>query len=184
MIWNEVIKGKYIDLRAVTVDDAKFIIDLRNDELKNQYIHTTSDDVDLQKEWIRRQICREGDYYFVICGKDGSNIGLASVYNLDLEKREAEFGRWISWGNALQNSESVILAFDFAFKQLGVDSIYVRVMKENRKVINFWKHFGGKHIGEVFEMDLWLDKTIVTKEEYFSTLRQKTTKLLRYQPEE
>ena len=34
MIWNEVIKGKYIDLRAVTKDDAKFIIDLRNDELK------------------------------------------------------------------------------------------------------------------------------------------------------
>ena len=77
MIWNEVIKGKYIDLRAVTVDDAKFIIDLRNDELKNQYIHTTSDDVDLQKEWIRRQICREGDYYFVICGKDGFHLSLS-----------------------------------------------------------------------------------------------------------
>lgn len=180
MVVSNPLRGKYINLRSVIEDDAQFIVDIRNDDTKNKYVHAVSNDVNLQIEWIREQIKRPGDYYFVIENKNGEPIGLASIYDVGVYDCAAEFGRWISWGNAAENLESVILSFDFAFEQLKVDYVYMRTMVDNNKVKNFWKRFGATQHGEIFEMDLWLDKTTVSKKDYDGAIREKNIKLLKY----
>lgn len=179
MYFNEIIKGKYIDMRCVTTDDAQFIVNLRNDDFLNKYVHTVSKDVELQAEWIRKQIARDNDYYFIYSDKNGKPVGLCSVYDIDSNSQTASFGRWISWGNAAENVESVILSFDFAFKN-NIRTLYLDMVSGNTKIIKFWKRFGAQYDKELFIDDMHLSRYIVTDEMYNSDLRRKNTTLLKY----
>ncbi len=180
MVWQGTVKGKYISIKSVSYEDAPFIVDIRNNEEKNKFLHAVSKDIDAQKEWIRKQIDRKGDYYFIIFDENGQRVALASIYDIDEVTGEAEFGRWVSNGNAFQNIETIILIYDLAFEELGVKTIYTRTKVENTQVVNLWKRFGGNRIGEVFENELWVDKNIITKEDYQEKLRKKNARLLRY----
>ena len=173
------LSGKYIYLRSVAIEDAEFICDIRGNAELCKYVHAVAPDVEKQRKWIAEQIDRAGDYYFVMCTHDGTRIGLASIYGIDAEERCAEFGRWVSVGNAIQNVESVILSFDFAFENLGLDYVYMRTMMDNVKVRNFWNSFGAESLGEVHEMGLRLDKEIVTSKAYYGKLRDRGRRLLR-----
>ena len=176
---SEKVDGKYISIRAVEKNDADFIIKIRNDETKNQFLHKTSTDIDAQYEWIEKQRQRDGDYYFIISSQDGSPVGLASLYDYEKETGKIQFGRWISWGDALQNVETVILLFDLAFSKLGVSEIYMMVEEENKQVRNFWKRFGGQHYGLVNEGESLQDKTVITSDDY-ADIRKKNIKYIRY----
>lgn len=178
MLYEGQLIGKYVSLRPVTIEDASFIIKIRNDETKNSYIHKTSTNLKNQIEWIQSQIIRFGDYYFIINNKINNPIGLASVYNMC--EHSIEFGRWISWGNPYENLETVLLLFDFAFNSLFIDCVYTRTMIENRRVISFWKTFGAKIEGEIEEDNLLLEKSIVLKDDYFTKIRPRVLKILRF----
>lgn len=171
--------GKYVYLRSVTVDDAEFVCDIRSDAELCKYLHAVSPDVSAQREWIENQIARENDYYFIICDQSDVPVGLASIYDVDTQKKCAEFGRWVSRGNALQNVESVVLSFDFAFETFDLDFVYMRTMMANTAVRTFWTRFGAKSLGEVHEMGLNLDKEIVTAEDYYGGLRERSMRLIR-----
>ena len=96
MFYDGSIKGKVASLSSVTEDDAEFILKLRCDPMNSKYLHKTDCDVDLQQHWIREQLERKGDYYFIVsCNKDGRKVGLISLYNIDENKKTGEFGRWI-----------------------------------------------------------------------------------------
>lgn len=179
MALTETLNGKYIYMRSVTVDDAAFICDIRNDKELSKFVHAVSPDVEAQKDWIRAQLKRANDYYFAVCAVGDTPVGLASVYDVDPAAGRAEFGRWVSRGNALQNVETVVLSFDFAFETLGVQEVYMRTMMANNTVRNFWEHFGAISYGEVHEMGLSLDKQVVTAEAYYGGLRDKSLRLLR-----
>ena len=168
VIYDKVINGQIIDLRSVKVDDADFVFNIRMDNSKNKYIHKVSNDVGLQKKWISNQIQRDGDYYFIALSKQGEPLGLASVYDIDYEKKEAEFGRWVSYGNPYQNVEMVMLLFDLAFNELGIDKLFMRMDLENTKVINFWKTFRCSHTGIVKRVDMELDEWYINKDTYLS----------------
>lgn len=171
-----------IDMRHVDMRDADFIVKIRNDETKKKYVHAVPNDIDLQKEWIKKQHNSSGDYYFVVFDKQGHRIGLTSIYNVDVIAKVAEFGRWVSWGNAAQNVESVLLTFDFAFQSFDIDTIYMRTMLDNKKVRSFWKRFGAISNGKYFdnEYELWIDKSIITKINYFTVIRQKNIDIIDY----
>ena len=178
MYLKNIIKGKAVSLKSVDLDDAEFIVKIRNDNSKNMYLHAVPNDIKLQEKWIENQKNRLGDYYFVIYDNNLKKCGLASIYDINETDHMAEFGRWISWGNSVQNIESVILAFDFAFNNFNINTIYMRTMYDNKAVRSFWKRFGAESLGKVYEMDLWIEKTIVTREHYYNELRDKNLQLV------
>ena len=61
-----VLKGMFVGLRSVTENDAEFILKIRTDEKLAKFLNKTSPDIEMQKTWIRGQIARDGDYYFII----------------------------------------------------------------------------------------------------------------------
>lgn len=178
MYFNKSIEGKYISMRCVREEDAAFIVRLRNDENKNQYVNPVSEDISLQVQWIRKQISRDNDYYFIFSDKSSSSLGLCSVYDINPDDHTAAFGRWISWGNALQNVESAVLSFDFAFEN-GIQKLFLDIVRENKKVINFWKRFGAAFDKEFSANGFTLCRYIITYDEYYSGLRDKNISLLR-----
>lgn len=142
-----VLKGMFVGLRSVTENDAEFILKIRTDEKLAKFLNKTSPDIEMQKTWIRGQIARDGDYYFIIEDlKSGNPLGCISIY--DIVEKSGEFGRWISIGNSLQNIESCILLYDFAFEK-GLDFVDSFTDMKNSNIVNFHKSFGAVFVKEL-----------------------------------
>ena len=78
--------NKYgIDVRFVEESDAEFILSLRTDPKLSRYLHATDNDVEKQRQWIRKYKEREAhgkEYYFMYI----KNENLA--YRRDLERNQ------------------------------------------------------------------------------------------------
>jgi Acetyltransferases, including N-acetylases of ribosomal proteins len=147
------IEGKYIYLESVSENDAQFILDIRSNPQNSKFIHKTDPSISKQRLWIRQQIDRKNDYYFIINTHAGNKIGTTSLYNIDDVKKEAEFGRWICNGSALHSLESAILIYDFAFYNLNLDKVYTMTVSQNKQVVSFHRRFGSQPVGEIRATD-------------------------------
>ena len=178
MIFGKQIIGKYICLRDVSLDDAAFTAKLRADEKLIKYIHRVDTSIEGQKKYIQFQHNKENDYYFIICSHNNEPLGTIALYNID--DKNGELGRWVSYGNAFQNLESVILIHDIAFNEFKLKSVFTCTMITNDRVINFWKNFGSDEKYVEKNSDFIASKNIVTKLTYENEIRPKMLKLLRY----
>ncbi len=177
MIYEKEIAGKFVTLRAVKESDAKFIIELRNEPQNNRFIHQTSTDIDNQIKWIFNQNTKPGDYYFLVSNSKGP-VGCISLYNINTEEKTAELGRWVSDGNAFENLESALILHDFGFDLLELKTIYTCTVKDNAKVVNFWKRFGGRFDGYIEDDSFIMHKNVVEINEFKNNIKPKLSKLL------
>lgn len=129
-------------LRPVKITDADFIIDVRlEDAERNQFIHTISRDIELQKKWIKKYFETPDDYYFVIENRiTGRSEGLISFYNV--EDGKAEWGRWVIKKGSLAAVESVYLIYRIAFEQIGLKELYCCTIADNLSVVSFHESIG------------------------------------------
>ncbi len=149
MVYNDIIKGYFISLRSVEENDAEKILKWRTDENISKYLHKTDNDIKKQREWIKEQRAREGDYYFMIINsKTNEAVGTIGLYNIDREKNEGEFGRWICF-SPLYSLDSAILIYEFGFEILNLQRIITRTVNNNLPVINFHKRFGANFVRNV-----------------------------------
>ncbi len=144
MIYAKEIKGKYLKLRSVEIEDSGFILSLRINSELNAYLNKVDNDIEKQRKWILEQHQREGDYYFLMMDHADKPLGTISLYKII--DGQGEFGRWVSIGNSVQNVESVILIHDFGFYEIGLNRIYSKTVSDNRRVNKFHNRFGAKDI--------------------------------------
>jgi len=113
-----------LQARLVEENDAEFIVSLRTDPRLSKHIHTTSKDVEQQKQWIRDYKLREEqglDYYFLF-SIDGKPQGLARIYNITEDTFTQ--GSWIFSPEALLGASvlgniiSSEIGFDFLEKRI------------------------------------------------------------------
>ena len=127
-------------LRPVTIDDAEFIVKLRNQNHAKGFIHDTSSNVEKQKEWLRCYFERENEYYWIVTTLDGVPYGTISLYNYDEQKNQIESGRWVRLPGFENNMISGHVQMrDFVFTILGLDRIVCDVVSSNAKVLKFHK---------------------------------------------
>lgn len=140
MYYSETIEGKYVDLKCVTVSDAKFTRDIRRDPAFSDCFPKLENTEEEQKEWIKYQQQKEGDYFFVVWDKNGKAIGTIGIY--DIHNDVCESGRLAVRGNAFQSIEAQLLAFKFAFEILNLQVVVGYIFAENSRAIRFNKQFG------------------------------------------
>ncbi len=141
MMHDIVVEGDAFRLRPVKLEDAQFIVDLRNDPRLSRFINRGAGDVVQQRAWLEGYFQRGGDYYFVVeRRKDRTAEGLISIY--DLENSVAEWGRWVLKPNSLAAPESAYLIYRAAFDQLQVSELYCRTLSENKAVVSFHDRCG------------------------------------------
>lgn len=144
MAVTEPIKGRYVDLKSCTEEDAEFTRAIRKDPEFVKFLPAIDNTVEHQKAWIRSQREKEGDYFFVVWDKEGNRIGTISIY--DVNGDHAESGRLaIKGNNAFQGIEAQILSFRFAFGVLGLECIDGFIFADNERAIRFNKQFAGRH---------------------------------------
>lgn len=142
MVYDKVLEGKYVDLKACTEDDAEFTLSLRKDPKLGKYFPKVDHSVEDQKAWIRSQRKQEGDYFFVVWNKAGERIGTIAVYNI--ENGEGEGGRIIIKSkDAFDVFEAQMLLNRFAFDTLGLKVMKGFVFANNKRALRYNKQVCG-----------------------------------------
>lgn len=149
--------NKYgLHVRFVKESDAEFILRLRTNEKLSRYIHSTDNNIDRQKEWLRNYKIREAnaeDYYFIF-HKDGIPVGLNRIYGI--HDNVFTTGSWVFEENVpfqCAVAASIItreLAFEYMELELedGYDGVHV----DNKKVIKFNKMIGLKETARIKDL--------------------------------
>ena len=146
--------SKTICLRFVEPDDAEFILGLRLDVRYNQYLSTTINDVNAQRNWIKEYKSREREgkeYYFIIERKvDEIPIGTVRLYDFIEQANSFCWGSWILNEDKTRFAaiESAMLVYRFAFEEVQFSRSHFDVRKENKSVLSFHRKMGAKEMGE------------------------------------
>lgn len=163
-IIQEALVGKYVTLREVRVDDADFILRLRCDEKKNQFLHKTEYDLPKQEAYIKHYFEISDEWYFIAEDKAGIPIGTYRIY--DIQGDSFCIGSWlmVDGVTAEQSFETDYLVRMYGFNILGFNKIHFDVRKGNKKVWRYHMSLGAIKTGET-ELDfLWELK----KEDYIN----------------
>jgi len=149
MVYDKVIEGIGVNLRAVEESDAEFIMELRRSREKTRFVHAITGTVEDQRQWIRNQRARENDYYFIAERKNGEPFGAAGYYGL--EGPNGELGRMVMDGEYVENCEAIFLLRQFAFDIMKAEYARCTVHPENKPVIAQQKRFGCVQVGTIYD---------------------------------
>ena len=128
-------EGFGVRLRPVRLDDAAFIVWLRNLEHVKGKVGDSATGVAGQEAWLKVYFDRGGDYYFIIETPGGIPAGAYGIYNIRGDSGES--GRWVIRPGVPAALPSSILACDLAFKTLGLKKLRAGTITTNRAVLSF-----------------------------------------------
>jgi RimJ/RimL family protein N-acetyltransferase len=156
------IQGKNINLRLAEVKDAEFILKLRMQTHKTQFLNQVENNLEKQQDWLKsyKQKERAGlEYYFIIESKHAEQLGLVRVY--DLLSDSYCWGSWLIKDDAPITTaiESALLVYEFGFGELSYKKSHFDVRKGNERVIAFHKRLGATAIGED-ELNLYFNYSL------------------------
>lgn len=147
MIYDKEIKGHFVTFRSITLDDAEFSYNLRNDPRFVSIMGQPASSIEEQKKFIEWQIQQPGDYYFVVLNRKGERIGLIGVYNINYGIGET--GREIIDGSPYETMEAEILLCDFCIDILHLKTKVGIIYKHNKKQIALQKKLGLEPCAEI-----------------------------------
>lgn len=164
MIFQKPIIGQIVSLRSVNIMDSDFIVKIRTDQKSVNYIHRTSNDNLNQIKYIKNQIYKENDYYFIIESiKEKKSLGTIGLYNIDKEM-VGEMGRWICLKCGIGSLEALFLLYQFAFKEMSLKKVLIKTLESNHKALDFHDRYGSNR-NNISEFDLELNQNLIIHEE-------------------
>ena len=164
MVYEGVIKGRFVELKSITLDDVQFSFDIRSAPENRETVGVVAKSLEDQRKFIEWQIKEPNDYYFVVYNRKGEKIGLIGIY--DIHGDTAEIGREVSYGNCVEVIESEILVEDFAMDVLNLKKLCSVIYANNIKHLNNQKHSGAKPIKKVIRsgVESYYFETILSKD--------------------
>lgn len=156
------LEGPACRLRPVVRTDAGFILQLRSDSERTQFLHPVSGRLEDQEAWLEAYETRPGDWYWIVERRsNGAPEGTLGLYDFKPAPSEAEWGRWILRAGSPFALESAWLLYRLAFEEFGLAAVYCRTLALNAQVLSFHDSCGldragliprAFHIGEA-----WVD---------------------------
>lgn len=140
MVYEKVISGKLVDLKAAEIDDAPFTLSIRQDPVITKHLPRLDITLDQQRQWIKEQREKENGYFFVVWDKQGNRLGTMGIY--DIAGKVGEGGRLALYGDPFQKIEAGLLMSEFEFEVLCLEHIIGWVEADNAPAIRWNKWFG------------------------------------------
>jgi RimJ/RimL family protein N-acetyltransferase len=133
-------------IRPARLEDAAFLVRLRNSPHALGKLGETSQDVSVQEVWLKKYFQRENDYYFIVERiRDDRSVGACSFYNI--QDGVAEWGRWVIEPRVPAASISMWLSFHAAFDLLGLKTLRFLVAEDNIRTLSIFKRIDAARIG-------------------------------------
>ena len=140
MVYDGMIKGKYVYLKSAVFDDAEFTLSIRNDPEITRYLPKIDITIDQQRKWILTQNQLKGDYFFVVRNYKDECLGTIGVY--DIKDEQGEGGRLALYGDPYEKIEAGILMGDFEFDILNLKKTVGWVYEKNKHAMRWNRNFG------------------------------------------
>jgi RimJ/RimL family protein N-acetyltransferase len=139
------IEGFGVRLRPVRLEDAAFIVWLRNLDYVKGQVGDSATDVAGQEAWLKNYFKREGDYYFIAETLGGIPLGTHGIY--DVHGTSAEKGRHVMRPEVMAGIPAAMLATDLAFGKLGLNELRATSVSTNVAVHSLHRKCGFKQLG-------------------------------------
>lgn len=140
MVYEKVISGELVDLKAAEIDDAQFTLSIRQDPEITKHLPRIDITLEQQRQWIKSQREKENGYFFVVWDKQGNRLGTIGIY--DIVGNTGEGGRLALYGDPFQKIEAGLLMSEFEFEILHLEHIIGWVEADNAPAIRWNKWFG------------------------------------------
>jgi len=145
-----------IKLRALTVTDKHKTLEWNNqDDIKQLYAgHPFPVNMEMETDWYEN-ILRSNiptTVFGIELIKEKKLIGITILKNITLIHRKAEFAIFIGDKDERGKGYSTLAmmkTLDFGFNQLGLNRIYLNVLKNNKSAIKLYEKIGLSKEGEI-----------------------------------
>lgn len=153
--------GSRIAIRPATEADAENIVRWRNDpDVSGHFIHRDKLTVEGHLSWFRDNVLTGRTVQFIICVREQDAEGreernpVGSVYLRDIDRGEmsAEYGVFIGEKKARGKGfgvEAARLAVRFAFEEMQLQRVFLRVYRDNTAAIRSYEAAGFRVCGEL-----------------------------------
>jgi diamine N-acetyltransferase len=142
------IKGEKTRLREIGEQDLPKMVEWRNKN-KNWFVYQGEVNMEGQKKWYEKYIDTANDRMFAVI-IPGRVIGVMGLNDIDLEKKQAEFGRiMIGEEDCLHKgyaTDSLKALLNYAFNVMGLEMIYLEVFTYNDKAIGLYEKCGFRKV--------------------------------------
>ena len=133
IIHPELLQGKTVNIREVSIDDAKFILDLRTSE-RAKFLHHTEYNIQAQIDYIKYYLTLDDEWYFIIEDKEHNPIGTDRIITKDKNTFETASTIMVPEATPIQVIEMTRLILLYAFCVLGFSKHYAYTMKTNEQI--------------------------------------------------
>lgn len=138
--------GEGIYLRPLSEADTDLIVDWRNrDFVKENFIYRGAFTKEGHLTWIETKIKTGEVVQFVLCTEKDRAIGSVYLRDIDKNHRKAEYGIFIGEQDALScgyGTAAAKLAVSFAFEELGLHKLMLRVLAGNDRAKRSYEKAG------------------------------------------
>jgi len=141
------LEGFNLRLRPVRIEDAPFIVWLRNLDYVKGNVGDSATDVAAQEAWLRAYFERAGDYYWIVESSGGIPLGTHGIYNVN--GTSAERGRHIMRPEVMAGVPCAVLTAELAFGSMGLRELRSWVVAANLEVLSIHRKSGFKEVGRV-----------------------------------
>ena len=144
------LEGEDVLLCSISKEHIEKLRKWRNkEEIRKNFLNTDIISAEQQNQWFSSYIKKDNDIMFIIKDKKNQEeVGAIALYNIDSEKKQAEYGRLMIGEESAKGKgialKSIKLMLDFAFNELLLDKVYMDVFTENYPSININKKLGFK----------------------------------------
>ncbi len=150
----ELLKGKYLFLRALEKEDLQFLYELENNthvwEISGTTTPYSKHVLQSYLENAYRDIYDVKQLRLVICGNQGKTIGLIDLFDFDPKHRRAGIGIVITHEgdrNKGLGAEALDLLCSYAFQVLELRQLYANILQENDRAIRVFQKSGFVKVG-------------------------------------
>ena len=138
-----------IELVPITKNDTPLIVKWRNNEnVRRNFIFQEKFTEEIHNNWMDTKVATGEVVQFIIKLKENNKF-IGSVYfrDIDYEKKEAEYGIFIGEDDERgkgYGTEAAKLAIQYAFDNLKLKSVFLRVFADNESAIKSYEAVGFK----------------------------------------
>lgn len=141
-----------LKLNPLEKRDLEFIRRLRN-ENRQHFLDSNYISKQDQQRWYKSYLLSNDDQMFILENK-GIPIGCGALYNIDIDKKKAEVGRFVidecrrgkGYGGIL-----ISLIEEMALLKFEIKELYLEVLTANIPAISLYKRMGYKKVGRQSE---------------------------------
>ncbi len=141
------VTGQNIVLRQMERTDTENIVKWRNNgRVRSHFIYRETFTPQGHEKWIESMVETGKVVQFIICEKESMRpVGSVYFRDIDREKGEAEYGIFIGEDDAAgkgYGTETARLAAGYAFGEMGLDRLVLRVFTDNEAAVRSYERAG------------------------------------------